>query len=70
MATTWRIAVTRDRETGRYLADVVGLPVHAQGLTQAEAVRHAKEAIVAHVKAPPSLAVERGPDTRIVTVKT
>ena len=51
MATTWRIAVTRDRETGRYLADVVGLPVHAQGLTQAEALRNAREAIAAHLNA-------------------
>ena len=69
MATTWRIAVTLDRTTGRYLADVVGLPVHAQGLTQAEAVRNAKEAVAVHLKAIGSLAVERGPGMRIVTVR-
>ena len=69
MATTWRIAVTLDRTTGRYLADVVGLPVHAQGLTQQEAVRNAKEAIAVHLKALASLTVERGSDTRIVTVR-
>ena len=69
MVTTWRIAVTFDRVTRRYLADVVGLPVHAQGLTQEEAVRNAKEAISAHRRALKSLAVARGPDTRIVTVK-
>ena len=43
--------MTLDRTTGRYLADVVGLPVHAQGLTQAEAVRNAKEAIAVHLNA-------------------
>jgi len=69
MATTWRIAVARDRETGRYMADVVGLPVHAQGLTKAEAVRNAKEAITVHLKALESLAVERGSDIHIVRVK-
>ncbi len=69
MAATWRIAVTRDRETGRYLADVVGLPVHEQGLTEAEAVRNAKEGITAHLKALASLAVEGRRNTRIVTVR-
>jgi len=69
MATNWRIAVTLDRATRRYLADVVGLPVHAQGRTEAEAVRHAKEAIVVHLKAIESLAAARGANTRIVTVK-
>ena len=43
--------MTLDRATKRYLADVVGLPVHAQGLTQQEAVRNAKEAIIVHLKA-------------------
>jgi len=69
MPTNWRIAVSRDRATKRYLADVVGLPVHAQGLTEQEAVEHAKEAIAVHLKALESLVVRRGPDTRIVTVK-
>ncbi len=69
MARNWRIAVTQDRVTRRYLADVVGLPVHAQGLTEEEAVQHAKEAIVVHLKALESLVVERGANTRIVTVK-
>jgi len=69
MATTWRIAVTLDRTTRRYVADVVGLPVHAQGLTEKEAVRHAREAIAVHLKALESLAVGRGANTRIVMVK-
>jgi predicted RNase H-like HicB family nuclease len=55
--------------TRRYLADVVGLPVHAQGLTEEEAVRNAKEAIAVHLKALESLAVGRGANTRVVTVK-
>jgi len=69
MAVNWRIAVRRDRETGRYLADVVGLPVHEQGLTEAEAVRNAKEGIAAHLKALESLATEHGRTSRIVTVR-
>ena len=69
MAATWRIAVTRDRGTRRYLADVVGLPVHEQGLTEAEAVRNAKEGITAHLKALESLAAEAGRTRRIVTVR-
>ena len=69
MATNWRIAVTPDRATRRYMADVVGLPVHAQGLTEEEAVQHAKEAIVVHLKALESIVVGRGVNTRIVTVR-
>jgi len=51
------------------LADVVGLPVHEQGLTEAEAVRNAKEGIAAHLKALESLATEHGRTSRIVTVR-
>jgi len=40
-----------------------------KALTQQEAVQNAKEAISVHLKALASLAVERRPDVRIVTVR-
>ena len=65
----WRVAVSFDESVGRYLADVIGLPVHTQGLSEEEALANAKAAIALHLKAVESLAPTGDPKTKVVRVE-